>query len=81
MCKIEGCSGKAVARGLCAMHYMRVRRTGDPALTGKPNLQYVISRGDQAVASGEHDTAGRSYLQFELDPSAGKVLQVECFTQ
>jgi len=35
MCKIEGCQGKTVARGLCAKHYMRVRRTGDPAVTGK----------------------------------------------
>jgi hypothetical protein len=36
MCKITGCKGKVVARGLCAKHYMRTRRTGDPAKTGKP---------------------------------------------
>jgi hypothetical protein len=36
MCIIEGCSGKAVGKGLCAMHYMRARRTGDPIKTRRP---------------------------------------------
>jgi hypothetical protein len=31
-CKVEGCSNAAVAKGLCAKHYMRARRTGDPAI-------------------------------------------------
>ena len=30
MCTIEGCDRKPVAKGLCALHYMRARRTGDP---------------------------------------------------
>jgi hypothetical protein len=30
MCMIEGCNTKPVAKGLCAMHYMRQRRTSDP---------------------------------------------------
>ena len=29
MCTIEGCARKPVAKGLCAKHYMRDRRTGD----------------------------------------------------
>lgn len=36
MCKIEGCDAKPVAKGLCAKHYMRQRRHGDAAVTGKP---------------------------------------------
>jgi DNA-binding response OmpR family regulator len=36
MCTIEGCDRKSVALGLCAKHYMRARRTGDPAQTHKP---------------------------------------------
>jgi hypothetical protein len=36
MCKIKGCQGKVVVRGLCAKHYMRERRTGDPTKIGKP---------------------------------------------
>lgn len=30
MCNVKGCRSKAVAKGLCAKHYMRLRRTGDP---------------------------------------------------
>jgi len=47
MCQITGCQGKVVARGLCAKHYMRVRRTGDPHLTkkpGRPREQNVVAR-------------------------------------
>jgi hypothetical protein len=29
MCRIAGCDGKALARGLCAKHYSRQRRHGD----------------------------------------------------
>jgi hypothetical protein len=29
MCTIEGCNSKMIARGLCAKHYARRRRTGD----------------------------------------------------
>jgi two-component system, OmpR family, phosphate regulon response regulator PhoB len=36
MCTINGCDRKPVAKGLCAMHYMRARRTGDPNHTRKP---------------------------------------------
>ena len=36
MCKIQGCSNPAVANGLCAMHYMRLKRHGDATATHKP---------------------------------------------
>jgi DNA-binding response OmpR family regulator len=36
MCTIEGCDRKPVAKGLCAKHYMRVRRNGDPNQTRTP---------------------------------------------
>jgi hypothetical protein len=36
MCKIEGCPDKPIAKGLCAKHYMRERRTGDAKQTRKP---------------------------------------------
>jgi hypothetical protein len=35
MCSIEGCDREPVAKGLCARHYMRRRRTGDPNRTRK----------------------------------------------
>jgi len=28
-CRIEGCAGKHLARGLCRKHYSRLRRTGE----------------------------------------------------
>jgi hypothetical protein len=34
--RFEECDGKPVAKGLCAKHYMRMRRTGDPDETRKP---------------------------------------------
>ena len=30
ICTIEGCGARATAKGLCAKHYMRLRRTDDP---------------------------------------------------
>ena len=30
MCNINGCDAAPIAHGLCARHYMRMRRTGDP---------------------------------------------------
>jgi hypothetical protein len=35
VCKLEGCKGKVFVKGLCAKHYMRMRRTGDPNRTRK----------------------------------------------
>ncbi len=35
MCSILGCVNNAVVRGLCRMHYMRARRTGDATRTRK----------------------------------------------
>lgn len=35
-CKVKGCARHAVAGGMCAMHYMRVKRTGDPNVRLKP---------------------------------------------
>jgi DNA-binding response OmpR family regulator len=50
MCTIEGCDRKPVASGLCAMHYMRARRTGDPTQTYKPgrkrNARFSRMEGD-----------------------------------
>ena len=30
MCNVKGCPNNSVAKGLCAKHYMRARRSGDP---------------------------------------------------
>jgi hypothetical protein len=36
MCSVVNCRGEPVARGLCAKHYMRWRRAGDPTETRRP---------------------------------------------
>jgi hypothetical protein len=36
MCVIDDCGGKPVAKGLCAKHYARLRRGGDPQRLRKP---------------------------------------------
>jgi len=35
-CTIVDCAGNAFANGLCVKHYWRQRRTGNPAVKGKP---------------------------------------------
>jgi hypothetical protein len=35
-CKVAGCTNVVLALGLCAKHYMRARRTGDPSIKLKP---------------------------------------------
>jgi hypothetical protein len=34
-CSFPDCHAKALAKGLCAKHYMRLRRRGDPAKVGR----------------------------------------------
>lgn len=38
MCTIDGCQKKLFARGMCSMHYSRVRKWGDPNRRDKPGL-------------------------------------------
>ena len=55
MCTIEGCDRKPVAKGLCAMHYMRARRTGDPNQTRKSGRKRdpapMLMSGDRSPRS------------------------------
>jgi hypothetical protein len=59
-CSIEGCGGKVVAKGLCAKHYMRQRRGGDPTAkrkTGpKPRPRATEAALYTALAKGESAT-------------------------
>jgi hypothetical protein len=44
MCSVEGCDLESAAKGLCAMHYMRMRRHGDVTVTrkaGRPRDEFV----------------------------------------
>jgi hypothetical protein len=44
MCEIDGCDGEPVAKGLCAKHYMRLRRAGDPSRVRKPGPKRSLMR-------------------------------------
>jgi hypothetical protein len=43
-CRIEGCEGKPVGKGLCWKHYQRQRRHGDPSVV-------KLQRRSDALAS------------------------------
>ncbi len=57
-CSIHGCINEAAVRGLCRMHYMRARRTGDATRTHqrgpkpKPFVDPEHSRTEGQVITG-----------------------------
>ena len=59
MCIIDGCDRKPVAKGLCAKHYMRVRRAGDPNQVRKPGR-----KRDPALALLSEGRSRRSAARF-----------------
>ena len=59
MCKIEGCEKKSRSWGLCAAHYARLRKHGDPLAGGRP----LASRG-----------APRAWIEKHVDHSADACL-------
>jgi hypothetical protein len=64
MCKIKGCYGKKVARGLCAKHYMRWMRTGSTE-TRKPGPRPKRSlRNDIREAMREEKWSARTMARF-----------------
>jgi hypothetical protein len=78
MCTIDGCTGRAVAKGLCAKHYMRARRTGDPANTRKPGgkKDEVLALCDQLC----RDLSARNRARYSaamrfLDPERIEALK------
>lgn len=43
-CPVDECGGKVKAKGLCSVHYMRARRTGDPRTARQPGRPVDQSR-------------------------------------
>ncbi|MFC3504839.1 hypothetical protein ACFOOK_28260 [Micromonospora krabiensis] len=64
-CGVDGCEGKRVARGYCAKHYTRFRRTGDPlgVLPGSHE-----ARGPAACGSREGEKRHRRNGEKPCDP-------------
>src|SRR6516164_5784108 len=63
MCTIDGCDRKPVAKGLCALHYMRPRRTGDPNQIRKSGR-----RRDPAPTLMSGDRSPRSNPRWSRTP-------------
>jgi DNA-binding response OmpR family regulator len=91
MCTIEGCDRKPVAKGLCAKHYMRARRTGDPSQTRMPGRRRdpspMLMRVDRSPRSNARwsPTAGDDHEAAEQATEAatceGACERAECHIQ
>ncbi len=62
MCSTPDCSSPVLAKGLCAKHYMRQRRTGDPATTRKPGRP--LDRVTQVMRALHLDYSPRTVARY-----------------
>lgn len=67
MCKISGCANPAIAQGLCAKHYMRQRRTGDPTVKRRPGPK---SRPNSENSSTTADAPSQELLTLRREVAA-----------
>jgi len=63
MCDVKDCPNNSVAKGLCAKHYMRARRNGDP---NKVRKRGPTSDRPRAVSARTWTRFKRAGLLFEL---------------
>jgi hypothetical protein len=68
MCKVTDCQRKPVAKGLCAKHYMRVRRCGNPNTIRKRGPRSVFGDVDLGISK-------RSRVRFKAAIDALHVLE------
>jgi hypothetical protein len=80
MCSIDGCYAKAVAKGLCAKHYMRQRRNGDPEKVCKAGRRQseLSAQAKWVFPNASPTTRARWKAAMKLlggDPEAGEVVR------
>jgi hypothetical protein len=64
MCTIKGCNDKAIAKGLCARHYMRLRRTGNANSARKRGRPQVPPRIEVEVMRQGSNLSKRSLARY-----------------
>ena len=81
MCEISGCPNPAIAQGLCAKHYMRQRRTGDPTITRKPGPNGTALRQENTALRKENTALRQKVTVLKQEPAqqrtVAKVAQQE----
>ena len=65
MCVVESCDRKPIAKGLCAKHYMRVRRAGDPSTVGKPGRKRSPERLPMEEMGVSAEWSPRTFARFK----------------
>ena len=75
MCVFESCDRKPVAKGLCAKHYMRLRRAGNPNTVGKSGRKKSRER-TAFEASGIRVGVDMSLRTFARFKQAMEMLQI-----
>jgi chromosome segregation ATPase len=72
-CKLQGCPNAAIAKGLCAKHYMRARRTGDPSIKLKPGPKPKPGSNIDILSALEGELERLKSENAELRQRSGKV--------
>ena len=63
-CTIEGCQSQANARGLCAKHYMRTRRHGDPNTVKLPGAPLKLRKAKLRQLMASQHMSVRTFDRF-----------------
>jgi hypothetical protein len=79
MCSIAGCDAKPVAKGLCARHYMRACRTGDPAKTRKPGPKPAPNLAAQLFDDWSPRSQARWTKALKLRQKLKEIFGEDCF--
>jgi hypothetical protein len=71
MCGIDGCEGKAVAKGLCAKHYARLRRHGNADKTCKPGPKPHYTRDVARAYFPERSSRSQARIALAYELMSG----------
>ena len=73
-CSVTGCKGELLAKGLCAMHYSRVRTSGDVGGAASSRNQWCNNKGSECSVIGcgkPSDSKGLCSMHYNRVRSGG----------